>query len=516
MSAASSQDGVRNVNARLQARLGGATVRECAVVDVGSNSVRLVHYRIVGRAIVPVYNDRVSAGLGEELANTGRLSSLGVERAMRAFQRFRMILEARRVVDVTPVATAAVREARDRDEFADVVANSLGHRLQILSGPEEGRLSALGVVCGDPDADGLVGDLGGSSLELARVADGEAELGATLLLGPLAVRAQVGDDLVAARRLISRALKDADVPQAGERLYAVGGAWRNVARVDMHRRGHPLRVLHHYEMSRTDIAKTAQFILETKPSALVAETGVSRRRAETLALTACVLEELLKRTPDVANVIVSAQGLREGLLYSKMSQSEREGDPLIAGLDALARASGGDQYFASALERWLEPSRLELGQAFTPDRDRILIAAACRMADFARRLHPDYRADSAARAVMIAPVVGVSHAERAFLSRALHHRYAGNAEPSKSDAISKLETAHARVVALSLGLAMRLAAEFSARTESLLKESELVISAERVCLRVERRSLPLISESVEKRLDQLAAALGREALIVRN
>ncbi len=150
--------------------------RDAAVIDIGSNSVRLVVYRLEGRAIWTVFNEKVLAGLGRDLAKTGRLSPEGVIQTLQALKRFRAVLEAVNPAETFVVATAAAREAKDGQDFIDRVRDETGFVVRVLSGEEEAHYAAVGVLAGAPDADAVVGDLGGASLELVRLSSTGASL----------------------------------------------------------------------------------------------------------------------------------------------------------------------------------------------------------------------------------------------------------------------------------------------------------------------------------------------------
>ncbi|MBU1539361.1 MAG: Ppx/GppA family phosphatase, partial [Alphaproteobacteria bacterium] len=145
--------------------------RDVAAIDIGSNSVRLVLYRLEGRAIWTVFNEKVLAGLGRDMPVTGRLSVEGAAQAITALKRFSAVIEGVQPALAFIAATAAVREAEDGPDFCDKVAAETGLRIRVLSGEEEARYAALGVLAGIPQADGVAGDLGGSSLELVRLAN---------------------------------------------------------------------------------------------------------------------------------------------------------------------------------------------------------------------------------------------------------------------------------------------------------------------------------------------------------
>jgi exopolyphosphatase/guanosine-5'-triphosphate,3'-diphosphate pyrophosphatase len=337
--------------------MSAATLQEsgdAAVIDVGSNSVRLVVYRIDGRAMTPVLNEKVMAGLGRDLSRTGALSKDGADIAMRALKRFTTLLHAQGVKMVFPVATAAVREAKDGRAFAQRIRNEIGLDLRILDGAEEAKLSALGVSGGAPDAKGVVGDLGGASLELVEIGPGGPGRGETYPLGPLTLMDEEEFDYDHVTQSVERILKDARVlTKRGGDFYAVGGAWRALGRIDIALSNHPIGVLHHHEMSRNQVLKVADVVRKQSRRSLERLEEAAAKRAETLPYAAVVLERVMM-IGNFDRVVLSAFGLREGVLLERMSAEALAVHPLIAAAEALAgrwRARG----FGPALEHWMAP-----------------------------------------------------------------------------------------------------------------------------------------------------------------
>jgi exopolyphosphatase/guanosine-5'-triphosphate,3'-diphosphate pyrophosphatase len=477
-----------------------------AVVDLGSNSVRLVIYRIEGRAIWTVFNEKALAGLGRDLPATGRLSAEGVEVAMRALRRFRHVLDGCRPEDITVVATAAVREASDGPAFVRRVLDETGLKVRVLTGEEEARYAATGVVAGDPAADGVVGDLGGSSLELIRVSRAAPSEGVSLLLGPFALGAPRALDIDRTRRAIEHELAPVARRFATERFYAVGGAWRNLALLHMELADYPLRIAHAYEMSANDALDVARFVERQSRSSLERMQKLPRKRVETLPYSALVLEAVVEQL-EVERVIVSAYGVREGLLLESMPPEIRRQDPLIAGAEAAAAARGLAHELGGALEAWLTPAFQRLPAMFGR-RDPVLLAAACRLADLGARLHPDHRADIAFEQVLRAPVAGVSHPERAFLASVAFSRHTSASTTPEAAAIAKILSAERRQRARALGAAIRLGCDLSGRNPQLLEKSALSIEGERLVLTAAPGWEDMLKgEQSAKRAQTLAAAL---------
>jgi exopolyphosphatase / guanosine-5'-triphosphate,3'-diphosphate pyrophosphatase len=491
-------------------------VREAAVIDVGSNSVRLVVYRVIGRAMTPILNEKVMAGLGRRAGEHRQLSPEGVDQALRALARFRAVLDGLGVREAYAVATAAVRDASDGGAFIARVAAETGIALRKIEGGEEARLSALGVLAGAPDADGVIGDLGGSSLELAPVHPAGPGPGETFPLGPLAlmnsdfdaVKIAAVADAAFARSEVLSAARTAKV----RTFYAVGGAWRSLGRFDIGLREHPLGVLHHHEMSRLDVLRVTEFVRRQNKKALERFDEAAAKRAETLPYAAVVLERLL-RAGGFETVILSAYGLREGLLFETLRPAERAVHPLVAAAEAFGSLTRRARLFGVALAAWIDTTFEAAPPAFSRQRCRVLRAAACRLADLGATLHPDQRSEIMYDLVLRAPFPAITHPERAYLAAAVHHRY--TRAPPKSGAYQKLLTDDLRRHAVGLGAAMRLGADLSGRSASMLGAFSLTPQGDALRLTAAPGKDALITEQAAKRLEPLAQSLGLRAEVVR-
>ncbi|HEX6859240.1 MAG TPA: Ppx/GppA phosphatase family protein [Caulobacteraceae bacterium] len=484
----------------------GHSYRDAAVIDVGSNSVRLVLYRLEGRAIWTTYNEKVLAGLGRDLGATGKLSPAGVEMAMAALRRFKAVLDAARPSDVFAVATAAVRDATDGAAFVARAAEETGLKLRVLSGPEEARYSALGVMAGAPQGGGVVGDLGGASLELTRLNErgpGDAD---TLALGPFALGYRLGDDARKLRGEVEKRIAAVADRFKAETFHAVGGAWRNLALLHMGMSGYPLQIVHEYEMARGEVLTAARLVSGLSSSSLERIPGVSRKRLETLPYAATVLEVLIGQL-GIKRVFTSAYGLREGLLYEAMPAKVQREDPLIAGCAALGGRLAADEGLGKALEGWLAPVFRSMPPLFG-ERDGVLIAAACRLADLGATLHPDHRATLVFEQVLRAPIAGQSHAERAFLAVAAFYRHTGHADIPEPATIARILPDAQRRRARALGAAIRLGCDLSGRSSALLARSRIARENGKLVLSAnEGWADMLLGEQTARRAQSLAQAL---------
>jgi exopolyphosphatase/guanosine-5'-triphosphate,3'-diphosphate pyrophosphatase len=486
---------------------------DAAVLDVGSNSVRLVIYRVEGRAIWTLFNEKVQAGLGRGVAQTGLLDPDGVDAAVTALRRFRAVLDAVHPARIYSAATAAVREAADGSAFLERVRIETGLDLRVLKGEEEAFYSALGVLAGAPLAEGVAGDLGGSSLELVRLKNGAPGKGVTLSCGPFALGLGKPFDAALVRREAARKLEAARSFKGAKCFYAVGGAWRSLALVHMRLADYPLEILHQYEMSAADALDAARFIARQSKGSLERIEGLSKKRVDALPYAAVLLEALVERL-EFERVAISAYGLREGLVFDAMGQDLKGQDPLIAGCAALGARQAIAEDLGRALETWLVPAMGALQPVFSAKRDPLLMAAACRLADLGSRLHPDHRADLVFEQVLRAPLAGMNHVERAFLSMALFARHTASQNIPEPRIILRLLTPERLLRARAVGAAMRLGCDLSGRSSALLSRSSLRFERNRVILSAEPQARDLLlGEQTARRCATLANILERELKI---
>ncbi|TKW66956.1 MAG: Ppx/GppA family phosphatase [Paracoccus denitrificans] len=479
------------------------------VVDVGSNSIRLVIFDGAARSPAYFYNEKVMAGLGKDMASTGRLNPEGVERAFEALNRFAAIAEGMKVRPMTVVATAAVREAEDGPEFRKRVEKATGLKLTVIDGEEEARLSAQGVLLGWPDAKGLVCDIGGNSMELAEV-DGAGVIGrrVTSQLGPFRLQ-QVKGGEEGLKKHIAAIMKDLTkaVGTDHDRIYLVGGSWRAIARLDMERRGYPMTVLHEYRMTPDDVRETVEWIAGHDLQKLRSKVGISNSRMELVPLASMVLRELVDAFKP-QELAISSYGIREGLLYEHMSKSLRARDPLLESAKFTEKQMARMPGFGKKLYQFLSP----LFPDAPAERDR-LIRAACLLHDTAWRTHPDYRADACFDNVTRANMAALSHPERVFLGVALLHRYRNSRSGSAMAALFGLLSDEELNDAEVLGKAMRFGAMFSVKDPDEAGALKLSKNKEKLELSLTKTGRALFGEVAEARFQSLCKSMGVEGVV---
>jgi exopolyphosphatase/guanosine-5'-triphosphate,3'-diphosphate pyrophosphatase len=499
---------------RPEALSAGATSPRIAIIDIGSNSVRLVVYKGLTRTPAVLFNEKVMAGLGKGLSVGGELSADSVDSALVALARFARLCDAMAVDSIRVVATAAVRDAANGGRFVARVAQETGLAVEIIDGETEARGAAYGVIAGIPDADGVVGDLGGGSLELVRVAGGEIHERLSLPLGALRLDAFRKKS----RRMLAheideglKALQWASLGK-GKPFYAVGGSWRALAQLHMHLTDWPLPVIHQHVLPLDAPERLVRTLAHISVKSLKAIPAISSSRAPQLPGAAAMLRAVTRRLGS-SSIIMSAYGLREGLLFQSLPEAARHDDPLLSAAREAAVRSGR---FSDATDAAVGDALLgftdDLFPGETPAQRRLRHAAAL-LADTSWRAHPDMRAEDGMDRALHGSWVGIDAAERAMLANALWVVNGGAANGPHLNLLGRLATPEQLRLALQWGLALRLGQRLGGGAAEPVGEARLARSPDgrTLWLSLPRASAALYGESVARRHRALALALGLQA-----
>lgn len=483
-----------------------ATSDRIGVIDIGSNSVRLVIYDGLKRVPVPLFNEKLFCSLARGLEETGRLNPEGVTLAHEALTRFAAIAQALDVSKLLVVATAAVRDAEDGPEFARSLEERYGMHVSVVSGLEEARLSALGVTSSMSMTDGMMADLGGGSLELTEIRDGVITDCQSFPIGMLRLLAQAGTDRQKMADIIDKHLKSTPIISRlqGRSFYTVGGGFRTLARIHIAKVGHPIRILHNYTIPGQKFHKLCQAVVKMPSSTLERIPDVSRKRIDMMPCTALVAERIMALgKPSL--VTFSAQGIREGFIYDMLSEDEKAKDPLFEAARHIMRLYRGTNKYANRLAQWLNP----LFPKETSAQKR-LRKAACILSEIACLEHMEYRAEIAFQRVMDAFLTGIDHVDRVFIAMAVYHRYSANPDLALVGELQKLLPPKALEQARIIGMSMRLARNIAAGAYTILEHTSLRLTKEQVILELDPTTLNLQGDAVTKRLNQLADVLERD------
>lgn len=484
------------------------------VIDIGSNSVRLVVYEGLARSPSPIFNEKVLCGLGREVQSTGLLAPDAIEKAHAALRRFRALCGTMRVGKLHVLATAACRDAKNGGAFIREARKICQARIDVLSGSQEARLSAYGVVSGIYRPDGVVGDLGGGSVELISVHGTELGAGITLPLGGLALQDVSKQSIKRADKFVKQSLSHARLLRGlhGRTFYAIGGTWRALARLHIWQVGYPLHVMHGYVIPAREALEYAKLVRRVNPETLSQIEVVAPARRPLLAYAALVLEHVI-RIGKPKDVMISALGVREGLLYSLLNAKKGREDALLASARDLNQLRSRSARHGEELVAWSDRFMDSTGIEETPQEKR-LRHAACLLADIGWRAHPDYRGEQASDLIAHGNFIGIDHPGRTFLAMAVYFRYMGLIEDELPPRLRELATTRMLDRARVLGASMRVAYLISASMPGVLPKTPLRVLRGKLTLRLDGKHAALASDRLFNRLRQLARIVGRDPVIV--
>ena len=491
-----------------QGRIQGA--KPVAVLDIGSNSVRLVVYERHARSLTPLYNEKSSCSLGRGLAQTGRLAYENIDRALTAIQRFALVVKLMKAGEVHVLATSAVRDASNSKAFVDAVEATSNARGEGRSGEADAHFAALGVVAGIPDFTGLVGDLGGGSLELSAISEGHDTTGETHELGVIRVQDDSGRSPAKARELARARLAKSGLLKGkpGGQFCAIGGTWRSLAKMHQVLRDYPLHMVQHFVIKAAYRVRLGDDIVEAAAAArpIPGVDHVSSSRKDLVPYGAAVLSEVI-RAGRFDSVLFSALGVREGYLFGLLPPEERVIDPLLQGAEEISILRSRSPAHADDLIAFTADFLTAIHVKETAEEER-LRKVACYLSDIGWRGHPDYRGEQSVDLVAYGSLAGVDHPGRAFLAETLAVRYMGLKHKSMSQSLMALAGPAANMKARLLGAAFRVAYPMSAAMPGVLQRAHFSLEAGRLKLHLPQDLAFLAGEHLEGRLDQLAGVAG--------
>jgi exopolyphosphatase/guanosine-5'-triphosphate,3'-diphosphate pyrophosphatase len=485
-----------------------------AIVDIGSNSVRLVVYERLSRSATPLFNEKELCELARGVASTGRLNPAAIASALAALRRFTALTRQMGVSATYVLATAAAREAVNGAEFVASVEAVTGCKVAVLSGAEEARLTALGVVSGIHNADGIAGDLGGGSLEVVDVKGTRVGIGETFPLGGVRLEdasdksvkkaEKIAADLLSASKVLS------DTPSK-RAFYAIGGTWRSLFRLHMRQKGYPLHVMHQYAIDPDEASEFCRMVSRRDLESLDSIEVVSRARRALLPYGAVVLDQIIKLMKP-SHIVMSALGVREGRLFDLLDAEAKAQDPLIAACEELAYLRSRSPRHVHELFAWSSQVFSALGIEETDEEAR-LRRAACLLADIGWRAHPEYRGEQSLNIIAHGAFIGIDHPGRAFLALANFYHHEGLIDDALSPRIREIAPTRLLERARALGATLRVAYLISGAMPGVVSRARIESTSKQLILVLPSDLAPLGGSRVQRRLGQLAKMSGMEAVV---
>lgn len=468
-----------------------------AVIDIGSNSVRMVVYHAPVRVPLPLYNEKYYCGLGSGLAKTGKLNPDGVKKAHGAMARFIIMANRLGVNEMTVLATAAIRDASDGEAFVRSINKKFQVDVQVISGPEEAQLAAMGVLASIHDPVGISADLGGGSMELAYLRHDRISHQSSFELGVLRLADEAGGNADKIARLIDAELAQLTwMAQVRARMiYAIGGSFRTLAKTHMKQTGYSLPILHEYTLTKRTIDKMVKHLSPLSVREIGELPGIPSKRAATILPAAMMLQHLMHYS-GANKVMFSVSGIREGLLFSHLPVVKQKEDSLLASARDLASLAGRQGRYAQELYDWMQPLFRD-----ESDRRNRLRMALCQVSELAWTIDPNFRGEWAYLRLIQSAIKGVDHRERVLIALALYHRYQTKWKQDRPEL--QLLDERDRLWARCVGMAANLAFQLSGGKQGNLHHARLAVSGRQIKLVLDAEAKPLRTETVEKRLDGL-------------
>ncbi|MDA0782065.1 MAG: Ppx/GppA family phosphatase [Rickettsiales bacterium] len=481
-----------------------------ALIDIGSNSVRLVIYDGLKRAPMPLFNEKVLCGLAKNIDSTGKLHKKGVEKALRSIKRFVSLAKIMDVNNLKLFATAAVRDAKDGKDFVQRINDELGVQIEIFSEEDEAKYAGMGIMSSITRPKGVVGDLGGGSLELVSVKNNNLEKGVSYPIGPLRLL-NISNKHSKVDGYIAQYIKQFPLNEslAGSNFYAVGGSFRNLAKVHMGRKNYPLKVIHNYKVETEDIMTTIMILSRMSEESLLKIPGISKKRMKLMPYAAMVLKHIIK-IGKPKTIVFSASGVREGFLYSQLDDETKLQDPLLCGAsEMMARMLRGSEY-GYELAQWMQP----LFSINNSVDDKRLRLAACIMSDISAYENTEYRAEMAYRKILDSSLTGLNHTERLFIAKSLYFRYDSYPDINILSTMGQLLSSKKIQHAQTIGAAMQLARTISGSKYGVLEKAKLRMSKNVLSLSINKDIENIYGESVQRKVKLLADVVGKEARVL--
>lgn len=481
-----------------------------AIIDIGSNSVRLVMYEGLSRSPAVLFNEKVLCGLGEGVAKTGKLDETAMERAINAIRRFKLLSDQSDVSELHILATAASREAENGQPFIDSVEKICGSKVQLLSGKMEAYYAGLGASSGFHEPDGIVGDLGGGSMELIPT-NADMDRGHTTPLGGLRLQESSKGDLLSARKIARKELSNIKIkwPGNNKRFYAIGGTWRSLARLHILDKGYPLDVIHNYTVKSKDYIEFCKRVIKEDLESFTGIEVISKNRQNLLPFGAAVLIETLESL-GAKEVVMSATGLREGYLYSLLDDQTKASDALLEATSELAILRSRSPQHSIELATWTQEALKAIGIEESENERRWRIAA-CNLADISWRASSDFRAEQTLGIINNAGFNSISHEGRAYLAIVNFHRYQGLGLKKVPPEISDLASVDTAKKARLQAALFRVLYLFSASVEDVLPELKLVRTRYgNLVLQIPKQLEALVGERPMNRIEQLGRELDED------
>ena len=476
-------------------------LKRIGIIDIGSNSIRLVVFDGPKRSPLYLYNEKVFFRLGMLSFEGKPFDNDTLEAVSRIINRYVAICRNMEVITIKMFGTSALREASNSGDLVELIRKNTNISVEVISGEKEAFYAAQGILLGFRNAEGVICDLGGNSVEFAKIGKNVVTECNSTLLGPLAIKKleKKIENIDSYMREKLSSVIDADTTK-DKQFFLIGGSWRAIAKIHMQRAKYPLKIIQGYKVKSRKLKKTLQFIQDSSFLTEYEEMNISLERLELLPQSARLLEIIIDQL-QIKTLTFSSFGVREGLIYQHLSDTERKKDPLIEAAKFFEKKESRFPKLSKHTFNWIGPLCENL-----PHNTKRIILAATKLHDIAWIAHPDYKTEMCLEIVTRSNISGLSHKERVFLAMILMFRHKAKPEKVFNSKLFKIVSKKKRKIAFVIGRGLRLASTFFGE-KSLFDKIVFRLSADKVELCFQSKIVSLYGEVVQRRLQELNKAL---------
>ncbi len=471
------------------------------IIDIGSNSIRLVVFDGPKRSPLYLYNEKVFFRLGMQSFGGRPFDSHTIEAVSRIINRYVAICRNMEISKIIMFGTSALREASNSNALAELIRKKTNICIDVISGEEEALYAAQGILLGFPNAEGVICDLGGNSIEFAKIRKNVITECKSALLGPLSMK-KLGrkfENLDSYMRKLLLGAINANTVK-GKPFFLIGGSWRAIAKIHMQRIKYPLKIIQGYKVEVRKLKKTLELIKDSSFLNKYDEMNISLERLDLLPQSARLLEIIIDELK-LKELTFSSFGVREGLIYQNLSEVEKKKDPLIEAAKFFERKESRFPKMSKHVFNWIAPLYENL-----PCKTKRVILAASKLHDIAWIAHPDYKMEMCLELVTRSNISGLTHKERVFLALILLFRHKAKPEKVFNSKLFKIVSRKKRKIAFVIGKGLRLASTFFGE-KNLFDQIDFRLKAHEVELCFQSKMVSFNGSIVERRIQELNKAL---------
>ena len=476
-------------------------ISKVSIIDIGSNSIRLVAYDKINRVPRMIYTEKVFCSLAKNLDIDNSIPKKNYKKTINAIKRFYKISLDIKSSELFIFATAAIREADNGFILKNEIENITNREMIILSENDEVKLSTQGLISSFPSANGIMADLGGGSLELSLLENGKLKKFTSLKIGVVRLLNEFSKNK---NKCLINILKKLNQVKWLDKFkktnfYAIGGSFRSLANVNIWNNKYPLSIVQGYAINSIEIKKLLNLSSTIKAKTIKLIPEIENERIKTIPVASIILDNLIKKI-DPKKMIFCSQGLREGFLYSLLDKKTKKIDPLIFTAKKMAKNFNNSFFDGESIFKWLSPIFVNENENFK----RLRLAASYLSELSYWHNFKDMESDYALNTVLYYPFLSLTHEQRIFLGLTIYTACGGKINRPNILKYIKLLKKDAINAACILGNGIKLAYTVSGGLYRNLHDYSLSVSNNEIFLITSDKKIIKTSTKIRRTLKKIS------------